>query len=91
VGANGTPTFYINGHELVGAQDASAFETIIDDEIKKADELLKKGTPLKDVYDKLMTRRPPGAARAGRGAAPRPRASRTSSSATRPSRVRRAR
>jgi protein-disulfide isomerase len=54
VGANGTPTFYINGHELVGAQEASAFETIIDSQIKKADELLKKGTPMKDVYDKLM-------------------------------------
>jgi protein-disulfide isomerase len=54
VGANGTPTFFINGHELVGAQDASAFETIIDAEIKKADELLKKGTPLAAVYDKLM-------------------------------------
>jgi protein-disulfide isomerase len=54
-GANGTPTFYINGHELVGAQEASAFEAIIDAQIKKADELLKKGTPLKDVYDKLMT------------------------------------
>jgi protein-disulfide isomerase len=54
VGANGTPTFYINGRELVGAQEASAFEAIIDDEIKKADVLLKKGTPLKDVYGKLM-------------------------------------
>jgi protein-disulfide isomerase len=54
VGANGTPTFFINGHELVGAQDASAFESIIDSEIKKADELLKKGTPLAAVYDKLM-------------------------------------
>jgi len=49
-GANGTPTFYINGHELVGAQESSAFEKIIDDEIKEADALLKKGTPLKDVY-----------------------------------------
>ncbi|HVZ72536.1 MAG TPA: thioredoxin domain-containing protein [Polyangia bacterium] len=54
VGANGTPTFYINGNELVGAQDQSAFEKIIDEQIKKADELIKKGTPLKDVYGKLM-------------------------------------
>lgn len=54
VGANGTPTFYINGHELVGAQDASAFEKIIDEELKKADALIKRGTPLKDVYGKLM-------------------------------------
>jgi protein-disulfide isomerase len=54
VGANGTPTFYINGQELVGAQEASAFEKIVDDEIKAADALIKKGTPLKDVYTKRI-------------------------------------
>jgi protein-disulfide isomerase len=54
VGATGTPTFYINGHELVGAQESSAFEKIIDEEIKEADALLKKGTPLKDVYSKRI-------------------------------------
>jgi protein-disulfide isomerase len=53
-GANGTPTFFINGRELVGAQPADAFEKLIDDEIKKADELIKKGTPLKDVYKKRI-------------------------------------
>jgi protein-disulfide isomerase len=52
-GANGTPTFFINGNQLVGAQESSAFTAIIDAQIKKADDLLKKGTPLKDVYDKL--------------------------------------
>ena len=57
---------------------ADAFETIIDDEIKKADELLKKGTPLKDVYDKRIEaggarrrrprrRRRPGGARGQAG------------------------
>jgi protein-disulfide isomerase len=54
VGANGTPTFYINGRELVGAAAFSEFQKIIDEEIKKADDLIKKGTPLKDVYGKLM-------------------------------------
>jgi protein-disulfide isomerase len=53
-GANGTPTFFINGRELVGAQPADAFEKLIDEEIKKADELIKAGTPLKDVYKKRM-------------------------------------
>jgi protein-disulfide isomerase len=53
-GANGTPTFFINGRELVGAQPADAFEKIIDEEIKKADELIKAGTPLKDVYKKRI-------------------------------------
>jgi protein-disulfide isomerase len=53
-GANGTPTFFINGRQLVGAQPADAFEKIIDDEIKEADALIKKGTPLKDVYTKRI-------------------------------------
>jgi protein-disulfide isomerase len=54
LGASGTPTFFINGRQLVGAQPADAFQKIIDDEIKEADALLKKGTPLKDVYTKRM-------------------------------------
>jgi protein-disulfide isomerase len=53
-GANGTPTFFINGRELVGAQDASKFEAIIDEELKQVDALLKSGTPLKDVYAKRI-------------------------------------
>jgi len=54
VGANGTPTFFIDGRQIVGAQEQSAFEKIIDDEIKQADALIKKGTPLKDVYTKRI-------------------------------------
>ena len=54
VGANGTPTFMVNGRELVGAQPFPAFQSLIDEEIKKADELLKKGTKIEDVYTKLM-------------------------------------
>ena len=54
VGASGTPTFFINGRELVGAQPFAEFQKIIDEETKKADELIKKGTPVKDVYQKLM-------------------------------------
>ncbi len=35
IGANGTPTFFINGRQLVGAQPIEAFKAIIDDELKK--------------------------------------------------------
>jgi protein-disulfide isomerase len=52
LGASGTPTFFINGRQLVGAQPFEKFKEIIDDEIKKADELIKAGTPLADVYKK---------------------------------------
>ena len=34
-GTNATPTFYINGQQLVGAQPYTAFQTIIDQELKK--------------------------------------------------------
>ncbi|HET6279863.1 MAG TPA: thioredoxin domain-containing protein, partial [Polyangia bacterium] len=74
VGADGTPTFFINGRELVGAVPFAEFQKIIDEELKKADELIKKGTPLKDVYTKLMEQAAnaprPAAAPAGAPAAP---------------------
>lgn len=34
VGANGTPTFFINGKKLVGAQPFEAFKAILDQELK---------------------------------------------------------
>jgi protein-disulfide isomerase len=35
VGANGTPTFFINGYRLVGAQPPDAFKKLIDQELAK--------------------------------------------------------
>ncbi len=54
VGANGTPTFFINGREFVGAQPFEAFKAIIDDEIAKANKLIAAGTKPEDVYAKLQ-------------------------------------
>lgn len=54
VGANGTPTFFINGRELSGAQPIAAFATMIDEEVKKADALLKGGTKPDQLYAKIM-------------------------------------
>ncbi len=51
VGANGTPTFFINGRQVVGAQPYEQFKTVIDQEIKHADDLLKKGTPKNKLYE----------------------------------------
>jgi len=50
VGANGTPTFFINGREFVGAQPFEAFKNVIDEEIKKADAMLAKGIKAQDLY-----------------------------------------
>ena len=35
VGVSGTPTFYINGRQLVGAMPFASFKAIIDEELKK--------------------------------------------------------
>ncbi len=50
VGASGTPTFFINGRKLVGAQPFTSFKTVIDEEITKADEKLKAGVPRGELY-----------------------------------------
>lgn len=52
LGASGTPTFFVNGRQLVGAQPFEKFKELIEEEIKKADELIKAGTPVADVYKK---------------------------------------
>jgi protein-disulfide isomerase len=38
LGVSGTPTFFINGRELVGAQQAPKFNELIDDELARAKE-----------------------------------------------------
>jgi protein-disulfide isomerase len=73
VGANGTPTFFVNGREVVGALPFGSFKSIIDEEIAKADKLLASGTKLEDVYEKLMAQgaaAAPAAPEAGAPAAP---------------------
>src|SRR5262249_27781048 len=54
VGANGTPTFFINGREFVGAQPYESFKNMIDEEIKKADKVLASGVKLDKLYDKML-------------------------------------
>jgi protein-disulfide isomerase len=54
IGVNGTPAFFINGVSLSGAQPYEAFKSRIDEELKKAEALVKKGTPKAKVYDEIM-------------------------------------
>lgn len=49
IGATGTPAFRINGVTVSGAQPFDSFKTTIEAELKKAEDLLKKGTAKKDV------------------------------------------
>ena len=53
-GANGTPTFFINGRQLVGAQPFPSFKAVIDEEIGKANRLIASGVKPDKVYEKLM-------------------------------------
>ncbi len=42
VGARGTPNFFINGVQLVGAQPLPAFQSLIDEQLKVAEKLQKE-------------------------------------------------
>jgi protein-disulfide isomerase len=54
VGADGTPAFFVNGKFISGAMPFDTFKAIIDDQLKKADELLKKGTSQDDLYKTIV-------------------------------------
>jgi protein-disulfide isomerase len=51
IGARGTPTFFINGRVLSGAQPLEAFKAVIDEELLEAKKLLANGTPAAKIYD----------------------------------------
>jgi len=75
VGANGTPAFFINGVSVSGAQPFEAFKAVIDKELPKADALLKAGTPLDKLYEKILSSlptTPQPSAPAGQAAPPPP-------------------
>jgi len=54
VQASGTPHFFVNGRRFVGAQPFEKFKEVIDEELKKAEELVKNGTAPKDVYASII-------------------------------------
>jgi protein-disulfide isomerase len=54
LGASGTPAFFINGRKLSGALPVDKFTAIIDEEVKKADELEKKGVKPGELYATIM-------------------------------------
>jgi protein-disulfide isomerase len=54
IGVQGTPNFYINGRNLQGAQPYDEFKKVVDDEIKRADKILARGTPVGQLYATFM-------------------------------------
>ena len=47
---NATPTFFINGRFMSGAQPVESFAQIVDDELAKATDRIKQGTPKARYY-----------------------------------------
>ncbi|HJZ55835.1 MAG TPA: thioredoxin domain-containing protein, partial [Gemmataceae bacterium] len=54
LGAGGTPAFFINGRLLSGAQPFERFQSIIDEELQKAEALVKSGVAPRDVYARII-------------------------------------
>jgi protein-disulfide isomerase len=62
VQVDGTPCFFVNGRRIAGAQSFETFKPIVDEEVAKAESLLRAGTAPAALYDTLV--------KDGRGPAP---------------------
>jgi len=54
MGQGATPTFFINGRYMSGAQPLPAFKAIIDEELKKAQDRVASGTSPSEYYQKWV-------------------------------------
>ncbi|MGE3635728.1 MAG: DsbA family protein [Sandaracinaceae bacterium] len=55
LGASGTPSFFINGRNVRGAQPFPAFQAVIDEEMTRARAMVQSGTPRGPrLYDALI-------------------------------------
>ncbi|MGE0551160.1 MAG: DsbA family protein [Kofleriaceae bacterium] len=54
LGVAATPGFFINGRFLSGAQPIDNFTTLVDEELKKANEAISKGTPQDKYYQTVV-------------------------------------
>jgi protein-disulfide isomerase len=54
VGAEGTPTFFVNGHRIVGAEPFETWKPILDAEIAHARAVVAAGTPKDAVYETMI-------------------------------------
>ena len=73
LGARGTPAFFINGRNIRGALPYEEFKRVIDEEIGRANRVLKTGVPRSRIYAELTkggrtTAAPPDPTKAPGGA-----------------------
>lgn len=57
VGVRGTPAFFINGRFLSGNQPFPNFQRLIDEELKKAQAVVAKGTAAASYYDEFVIKK----------------------------------
>ncbi len=51
----GTPTFFVNGRKVSGAQPLATFEAVVDEELSRARALVASGVSRSRVYDALVS------------------------------------
>jgi protein-disulfide isomerase len=54
VGVQGTPASFVNGRFVSGAWPKEDLETLIEEEMLKAQQLVSQGTPADKVYEKIL-------------------------------------
>jgi protein-disulfide isomerase len=55
LGVTGTPAAFVNGRRLAGgAAPIETFKALIDEELAKAEAMVRAGTPAKDVYARII-------------------------------------
>ncbi len=54
VTARGTPNTFVNGRKMTGAKPFEEFKKLIDEELKKAQAIADKGTPVNQVYAEII-------------------------------------
>jgi protein-disulfide isomerase len=53
LGVSGTPTFFVNGRRLGGAQPLSSFDAVIREELEAARRMIGRGVPPEALYAAL--------------------------------------
>ena len=53
LGARGTPIFFVNGRKVIGAVPYEAMKAVVEEELAKAEALVKSGVARRDVYAKI--------------------------------------
>lgn len=56
VGVGGTPTFFVNGRPIIGAQPIAAFRELVNEELAKADAAIAQGQQLEDYYAEVVVK-----------------------------------